>query len=125
MDLLSNIVLGVHLASVHVPSYNEQQNFNPGLYARLENGVTIGSYRNTYNKTTVYAGYTTPEYYKISLTATLASGYQQEIHKGYLTPVLAPSIRLPEVGTISPRITYIPGLAGKSNVFHLSLERKF
>jgi hypothetical protein len=45
--------------------------------------------------------------------------------KAYLTLMLAPSVRLPDVFGIVPRISYIPGLAGSSNVFHLSMERTF
>lgn len=149
-------IVGLHLASIHVPARENQHNFNPGIFARLDNGVTLGTYHNTLGKQTFYAGYTL-ERRPFSLTLGTASGYQrhetvtlgavkpctiqqaaanngacmqQARHtetppgtKAYLTLMLAPSVRLPDFFGIVPRISYIPGLAGSSNVFHLSIER--
>ena len=148
--------VGLHLVSVHIPAREGQHNFNPGIYVRFDNGVTLGTYHNTLGKQTFYAGYTV-EHGPFALTLGAASGYQrqetvtlgtmkpctleqaaanggacvqQSRHtdtssgtKAYLTPMLAPSVRLPDVLGLVPRISYIPGLAGSSNVFHLSIER--
>jgi hypothetical protein len=147
LDLLSSIVFGVHLASIHIPAHEGQQNFNPGVYARMESGVTVGTYHNTLGKQTFYAGYTV-ERGPFALTPGLASGYQRSQYpapcskaqtaagsthcwyttpgsKTYLMPMLAPSVRLPAVLGVTPRVSYIPGLGGSSNVFHLSIEAKF
>jgi len=149
-------VVGLHLASIHIPAHEDQHNFNPGIYARLDNGATLGTYHNTLGKQTFYAGYTL-ERGPFALTVGIANGYQryetvtlgavkpctiqqaaanngacmqQARHtetspgtKAYLTLMLAPSVRLPDLFGIVPRISYIPGLAGSSNVFHLSIER--
>jgi hypothetical protein len=148
--------VGLHLVSIHVPAHEGQHNFNPGIYGRLVNGVTLGTYLNTLGKQTFYGGYTV-ERGPFALTLGAASGYQrhetvtlgamkpctleqaaayggacmqQSQHtdtspgtKAYLTPMLAPSVRLPDLFGIIPRVSYIPGLAGSSNVFHLSVER--
>jgi hypothetical protein len=147
MDSLNAIVLGLHLASVHVPAHENQNNFNPGIYLRTTQGVQLGVYHNTLSKTTLYVGYATPEWNRMSLMLGAATGYQRETHnvqcdsvarygetnckwttpgvKTYLTPLLAPSVRGPEILTLTPRLTFLPGLAGTSNVFHLSVERSF
>jgi hypothetical protein len=148
--------VGLHLVSIHVPAHKDQHNFNPGVYARFDNGATLGTYHNTLGKQTFYAGYTL-ERGPFSLTLGAANGYQrhetvtlgemkpctleqivavggncklQSRHadtspgtKAYLTLMLAPSVRFPDMFGVIPRISYIPGLAGSSNVFHLSIER--
>ena len=50
--------VGLHLVSIHVPAHEGQHNFNPGIYGRLVNGVTLGTYLNTLGKQTFYGGYT-------------------------------------------------------------------
>lgn len=143
--------VGLHLASVHVPAREGQRNFNPGIYIRFDNGVTAGTYANTLGKQTVYAGWTY-EFDYVSVTLGVATGYQRTVtttpqscsadqmyagltscwseHKSHgvktlLTPMLAPSVRLPAVFGVTPRISFMPGLAGSSNVFHLSVEHSF
>jgi hypothetical protein len=138
--------IGLHLVSAHVPARSYQQNFNPGLYVRTENGIVAGFYRNTLNRTSVYVGLAA-EGGPFSLTIGLISGYQTKWipgpcpdpsmdkgngclneygSKAYLQPFLSPSVRLPAVAGITPRFSYVPGIAHRStNVFHLSLEKEF
>lgn len=134
---------GLHLASVHVPSRDYQRNVNPGLYVRLDSGITAGVYRNTLGRTTVYGGYTF-EWGPFGLTLGAATGYQKHavpvpcerahyvgctridgVSNAVLVPMVAPSVRLPEVAGLTPRLSIIPGLAGSANVLHLSVERSF
>lgn len=147
MDFFSGFVIGLHLASVHVPRAEGQRNFNPGIYARhAETGLTAGTYRNTLGKQTFYLGETV-SFHRFSVTLGIATGYQrrtsmvrcnpeQSVYwsrcsstsrgtKAYLTPMVAPSVRLPEVFGATPRLSFMPGFAGTSNVFHLSVERQF
>jgi len=72
------VTVGLHLASVHIPSYSYQNNFNPGFYARFDNGVTVGSYYNTLRRASIYAGWTTPEFAYVSVTAGVVTGYQKK-----------------------------------------------
>ena len=145
LELLSGFVLGLHMTSAHIPMKEGYENFNPGIYARFASGVTVGTYANTLGKQTFYAGWTV-ERGPLALTIGFACGYQRTktmgtcAHSGfqlfqatcqydgrgtkaYLTPMLAPSVQLPEVRSVIPRLSYIPGLAGSSNVFHLSVEK--
>lgn len=143
LDILSGIVIGLHLASVHVPARDAQHNLNPGIYVRDQaTGITAGTYRNTLGRQTFYVG-ETMNAGPFALTIGVASGYQrrdvpcpaEEARffyttcfdrtggvKTYLTPLLAPSVRLPAVFGVTPRLTFMPGLAGRGNVFHLSVE---
>ena len=158
-DAKADTTVGLHLASHHFPSYDYQQNFNPGVYVRFDNGLTAGGYRNTIGRNSFYVGYTlegkeTP----FALTVGAITGYQKrstvtqvvtpipcpdpasmircsEGHpettwmgtsKGAVTLMFAPSIRLPEVLGVTPRVSVVPRLgAGSSTVVHLSIERGF
>lgn len=145
--------IGLHVASVHVPAHDYQKNFNPGIYARLDNGVTLGAYSNTLGRASFYGAWTTPEFYRLSLTIGAVSGYQKKLVKtetvqcvapegsmcinptyqvgyyegsssGAVTLMLAPSIRGPELMGLTPRLSIIPRMgAGSSTVLHLSIEK--
>jgi hypothetical protein len=89
----SEAIVGVHLASRHVPQQEGQNNANTGLYVRYNN-FQIGGYRNTLKRDTIYAGYTLKAG-QFDLMLALASGYnrkcsqevtpisQGNIHKNY------------------------------------------
>jgi hypothetical protein len=147
LDILSGVVIGLHLVSIHVPQQEGQRNFNPGIYVRdSETGLTAGTYRNTLGKQTFYVGETVT-FHRFSITFGIATGYQRRTSvvacnpeqslywsrcysttrgaKTYLTPVVAPSVRLPQVFGATPRLSFMPGMAGTSNVFHLSVEGRF
>lgn len=147
MDLLDGFIIGLHLASVHVPAHDWQDNFNPGIYAEhVDTGITLGTYHNTLGRQTVYAGWTY-NWGPASLTLGAATGYRKETQevpcnaepakhytrctmtlgtgRGALVPVIAPSVKLPAVLGVTPRVSFIPGAAGSANVFHLSIEAKF
>lgn len=139
--------IGLHLASIHAPARDFHRNTNPGVYVITDNGLTFGVYRNTLGRTSVYAGVTIDSG-PFSLTVGATTGYQKRaehgkcydgvpdlglgcdnvmgVSNGVLLPVVSPSIRLPAVAGITPRISYIPSLgAGSSSAFHLSVEREF
>ena len=146
--ILTAITLGVHLVSAHIPAGLENNNLNPGVYAKVD-GFVAGVYRNTLRRTSFYAGYAF-EHGPFALTVGAITGYDKRTKKVYtlrnandatlggtssyettgyssskVSPLIAPSVRLPEVFGITPRITYLPrlGIANRSNVFHLSIER--
>ena len=127
LPCLAQSTVGVDIASIHLPARSWDNDFNPGAYIKLANGITAGGYYNSLRRPSFYVGYTA-DWKMFSLTAGVITGYQRRddrgFSNGYLTPMLAPSVRLPfEIFSITPRISYIPGLAGSSNVFHLSLEK--
>lgn len=143
-------VVGMHLYSVHVPAETYQNNENLGLYVRTAGGWTAGAYRNTLRRTSVYGGYTF-SYQRYSLTVGAISGYQRKwervptgpngkcdngtgfrwcdaqvgASRGAFTLLLAPSVALPVVWGATPRVSYVPGLAGSANVVHFSMEKSY
>ncbi len=146
----SESVVGVHISSIHIPASSELKDANPGIYFRHESGATAGVYRNSLGRTSFYAGYTT-ERGPFALTLGVISGYQlKRVYgqyacaqegtgvvctqtwtesgntKGAIGPLVAPSVRLPSIFDITPRITVLPKFATKGHtVLHLSVERAF
>lgn len=144
--IFESLVLGVHLASVHVPQ-GGQSNFNPGIYVRAD-GLTAGVYRNSLKRPSIYLGYTA-EAGPFALTIGAISGYDT---RRSLVPcndrrasiknegsqcwaesgtahrvswLVAPSAALPAVLGVTPRLTYLPPLRGSVSTLHLSIERAF
>lgn len=112
--------VGLHLGSWHSePGYN---NANPGVYVRLENGLTAGAYRNSFRKTSVYAGWTWQADiagFRPAITAGLISGYRHPF-------LVVPSIAAPEIGSVRLRVAYVPRLDPKgAHVIHLMAEKEF
>ena len=133
-------VIGVNLVSRHFPARSYQNNFNPGAYVKWDNGIVLGGYRNTLWRPSFYAGYVL-ESGPFALTIGAVTGYQRrttavpctragytgctEWHgysNGYLTPMFSPSVRLPSIAGVTPRLSYIPGFGVSPSVVHLSLE---
>jgi hypothetical protein len=141
--LCASLILGLHLVSYHTPKYDWQQNVNPGAYVEC-NGLTAGAYRNTFDRTSAYAGYTWHSgVFSLSLGAI--SGYDRRtVYDGpvrhgddcdvarcthytewrgssgaRLQPFVAPSV------TFGPaRITIIPYTGQHSSTtIHLSIQR--
>lgn len=141
--------VGVHVGSVHVPAFDGQQNFNPGAYVKHESGFVAGGYRNTLGRASFYAAYAyEPEWAgPFAVTVGVVSGYQAKTRpvacntaqvaakltnctwtdgtsRGALTLMLAPSVTLPSVAGVTPRLSIIPRIgAARSTVVHFSLEK--
>lgn len=111
--------LGIHVASLHQPvrrpNGQKFNNSNPGVYLRWDNGVTVGSYRNSEYRTSVYAGWTwANSACGPAVTFGVITGYA----KGTI-PLIVPSICVLD----HVRVSFIPKIEPKgSNVLHLSLE---
>lgn len=141
------LTFGVHLASTHIPARPEYNNVNPGLYLRTAEGLTLGAYRNSYRRTSVYAGWTF-ERGPFAFTVGATTGYRKRSWdqpcpdgggtssiqtcritegetNGYLAPILSPSVRLPAVAGFTPRLSYVPSIGAGSSVFHLSIEKEW
>jgi hypothetical protein len=129
--------VGVHLVSRHAtPNFERSwsdgtktqvayNNRNFGAYWAADSGALVGAYRNSYSRTTVYAGWTwdAPRIGPVTpaVSAVLATGYDNMRGHGKLRPMLMPSLRAP-LGTVSVRWSVAP--ATKGGFFqHLSVER--
>lgn len=134
---------GLHIASVHVPQRGERD-INPGLYWRSDDGITLGGYRNSLGRASVYAGLTI-ESGPWALTAGVLYGYQAqtsctrsaEWYGGFIAhcdtgpgsstkfvPLFAPSVRLPGAWGWSPRLILMPPYRGSATAINLSIEKQ-
>jgi hypothetical protein len=136
-----SFVVGLHIGSQHTNDPKGlANNLNPGLYGRLDNGFTAGFYKNSLHKDTAYAGWTTTEFWRFSLTLGLASGYRNDGQAFNMIPIIVPSARLvtfdpstmslagdpAKEGTYSLRLTVIPRIyAEGQDIFHFMAERRF
>lgn len=131
--------IGLHTVSIHGKSqydmtkdrgtaretkrYVDYNNVNPGLYY-VHNGWTAGFYRNSYDRNTVYAGYTfeSDEYLRVRAVATvaLATGYAVIRGVGDIRPMIVPGIAVRVTESASVRLSGVP--AGSHSFAHLSLE---
>ena len=109
--------VGLHVVSEHVPQ-RTFNNVNPGLYYRSDTGWTVGGYRNSLRRTSVYGGYSLG-FGPLAVTAGAVTGYQDPVQ-----PMLVPSLRLFTHEGISARLAYIPRVEKRisSNVWHLMVE---
>ena len=147
----TDYTVGLHLGSRHFPEAANLHDINPGVYVRLDNGLTAGVYHNSFKRTSIYLGYTV-EHGPFALTLGAISGYQSrvvssasthqcktsltgwcydETHeeghtRGAIGLLVAPSVALPSVFGITPRITVLPKFTAKGHtVAHLSIEHAF
>jgi hypothetical protein len=129
--MIETLILGVHLASIHIPAEPWQNNTNPGIYVRAD-GWTAGTYRNTLRRQSVYFGHQF-ELGAVSFGVGAISGYKKECTSGVCfgatkhkwSPMFAPSVAIPvQILGATPRLWYVPGFANSASVFHISLERK-
>jgi hypothetical protein len=111
--------IGIHVGSRHEPvrrpNGQKFNNSNPGVYLRWDNGVTVGGYRNSEYRTSVYAGWTwASSACGPAVTFGVITGYA----KGTI-PLIVPSLCVLD----HVRLSFIPKIEPKgSNVLHLSLE---
>lgn len=116
--------IGAHMGSIHFPQ-NDNNNFNPGLYYRSDEGWTGGFYYNSERRMSVYAGRTftySVHDWKFSATVGGVTGYQ----RAAVLPMLVPSIATPPIGGERLRVAYIPRIEKDgAGVLHFMLERNF
>lgn len=113
---------GVHLATAHQHS-DGLQSANPGVYAQLASGATAGIYRNSYLRTSVYAGWSfQTRNQRLALTLGAVTGYPA----ARLMPLIVPSARIPVHSGVALRIAFIPKPArhGTSAGVHFSIEQE-
>ena len=136
--------VGVHLGSyhAHAPAGVPYNGVNPGLYARWASGLTLGAYRNSIRRNSVYAGWTiTDAAERFGLTLGIVTGYDRitsgqgdyravrcedatgcrEVGlKRVVLPMLVPSVRVSLSDRASARISAV--LVKDAPAVHLSME---
>jgi hypothetical protein len=116
--------VGLHLGSLHLdPEPWLQQRgmngINPGAMVEMDNGLTLGGYRNTLNGKSLYAGYTA----HFGPLAVLAGAVSYE-NRWYAA--LAPGAQFNITPHWDARIVYIPKIeATGAHVLHLMAVRRF
>lgn len=121
------VAIGMHTVSRHSPS-GDYQNANPGLYVMADNGLIFGGYRNSFGRLTYYAGWTTPEWHRLSLTLAAGTGYRPDevpaLSNG-LSVLAAPTIRLVTIGQASLKMVWLPRVEkSQVEVLHWTVEWK-
>jgi hypothetical protein len=93
--------------------------FRPGVYYRTDEGWTVGAYRNSLSKNSVYAGCTWKFFGLLEVTTAGVTGYYDLVQ-----PLLVPSVSLFTYRGVTPRLAYIPQVEKKigSHVLHLMVE---
>ena len=125
-DLLTPVIIGLHLATAHVgaPAGTDLNSATPGVYLRTAAGLTLGAFRNSHERGSAYAAWTwTTADGRWSITAGGVTGYPS----AKLSPLLAPSLRI-GLGALAPnwaaRITLLPkARTDGAYGIHLSTER--
>jgi len=119
--------IGLHLVSWH--SQEGYTGTNPGVYAKSECGVTVGAYRNSEARLTVYGAYTLdPPKLPVWASVGVATGYGPQYGEARpLTPVFIVGLKSPQFSGYRFRLGYIPKLGQMNNthVLHLMLEKEF
>ena len=127
MSTLAAITLGIHLATAHIGGHDLQP-VNPGINLRVREGdlagLTLGTYRNSYNRRSTYAAWSwQTDDQRFAITAGAVTGYSA----ARVMPLVVPSTRVP-IGTASAlRIAFIPKPVkdGHAAGLHLSIEKDF
>jgi hypothetical protein len=152
LSILAGLTIGLHMATVHIPHKDYQNDINPGLYvSHNETGLTVGTYHNTLRRTSVYITKSintgTVLGQQTSVVVGGITGYKriestelrhdancdpyiytnvEGVSKHSVSPFIALSTTLPTVQGITPRITLVPPASNAgSTAIHLSMEHKF
>lgn len=109
---------------VHVGSWHSQPgycNFNPGLGYKADSGLTLGVYRNSECRVSLYGGWT----WETNLTQSLSLSLTAGVVSGYARSTLIPMV-LPSVNyrfTRSSSLGFLPRVEKQgAAVIHLFLK---
>jgi hypothetical protein len=119
--------VGLHIGSHHtqareVGTWNDT---NPGVFARWDSGLVVGTLRNSESRQSAYAGMTweTPRWHRLAADITVGgiTGYGRPV-----SPLLVVGGSLAVTDSFSIRLSYLPKAAPKgSAAIHLSTEWSF
>ena len=119
-------VIGIHIGSHHFNnSVRHWNNDNKGIYFRWENGIQIGSVRNSENKQSIYIANlwerTLTEKFKVHATLGMISGYDVKP----VIPLITIGITSKILGSWHVSTSVLPKPRKKgSAALHLTLEHK-
>jgi hypothetical protein len=116
--------VGLHLVSAH--QHGGLNGINPGIYARFDNGLTVGTYRNSYGRQSVYAADTFETDQVHGFSAALTVGAITGYPAAKVMPMLAPSVAY-HFGADAVRLALVPKPPshGSSAALHLMIEHVF
>ncbi len=119
----SAATFGLHLGSRHDEAgFNDR---NLGIYAKFDNGLTLGTFENSVSRQSFYVGKTweipVAEQLDAAVTAGAITGYDRDI-----SPLLVPSLAFEVAPGIKLRgaVLFKVNKTG-ANAFHLMLEKEF
>lgn len=115
MSTLSELLIGLHLATVHFNAAPglALQGQTPGIYVRFGSGATLGAYHNSVGTRSIYAAWTWSQG-GLAVTTGLVSGY------GKIQPLLVPSYSFGYT-----RLSYLHNVrTSGAQGLHLSFEAK-
>jgi hypothetical protein len=117
--------VGLHLATAHFGGDGTPlKSATPGAYLVTDLGLSVGTYRNSYGRSSTYAGWTLQtDDQRFAITVGAVTGYSA----ARVMPLLVPSARIPITSGVSARLSFIPKpvKSGHAAGLHLSIERGF
>lgn len=123
---LKPVAVGLHIGSHHFEARETGtwNDVNPGVYARWESGLVVGTLRNSERRQSVYVGkvFETPRWNGLGADMTVGgiTGYARDV-----SPLLAIGGSL-KVSKTTARLSYLPKAHPKaSDAVHLSMEWSF
>lgn len=119
--------VGLHIGSHHFQDREAGtwNNRNPGMYARWDSGLVVGTLRNSERRQSVYVAkaWQTDRWHGIALDLTAGgiTGYERTV-----SPLLSVGASIAITETVSIRLSVLPKAAPKgSAAIHLSTEWSF
>jgi hypothetical protein len=111
---------GVHVGSVH--DRDGFNNVNPGLYVRLDSGLTLGTVYNSERRQSYYAGWTwsAPLHERVEASVTLGAitGYETGV-----LPMAVPSLAVAVGDNTKLRVSWLQKVYKRgANAVHFSIE---
>ncbi len=116
--------VGLHVGSAHLDQagWMKRQSINDvnvGAYVRYTSGLTLGTYKNSFDDQSIYAGWTV-SHGPFSATVGGITGYPGR----RVNLMLVPSVNVPLSDGWSVRLAYLPRTKQTgAHVVHLMLER--
>jgi len=122
------ITVGMHIGSYHTFKNSEFNNVNPGVYVAY-NSYVVGTYKNSLDKQTVYAGkvFDITENCRYDVMLGAATGYN--VGGSSVIPFIVPSAKFNIADTFVLRTSVIPQVTSEGSVrgavFHASIQKTF
>jgi hypothetical protein len=122
------LAIGLHLNSWHSHENQKYNNVNPGVYVAYE-GYIAGTYKNSLNKQTLYAGrvFDLTENCRYDVVIGAATGYNIDGMK--VTPFVVASAKFEVQDDTILRVSTIPQVSSEGSVkgvvLHFSVQKNF